>query len=147
MAESILMQGEDSLVHIPLYYRVRKNKNGSRRFQILEDDEGKLLLDKENSDVQCLNTKWKPQTWSMNNNLLKSATAYNQATGSQDIDFTKYQENVFSTCMADWDMVDGKEQPIPVNEQTIGLLPANIAQALIRKYDKSLTLDEEELGK
>ena len=147
MPKSMLLDGENSLIHIPIYFKEKKNKHGHHYYAILDEDEGKKKQTVENSGVDVLNTKWKPQTWQMNNHLLKHSTSYNQATGSQDIDFTKYRDNIISECMTDWDMVDDKGAPIPVNPKTVGLLPANIVNELIRRYDGIMQLDEEEQGK
>lgn len=147
MSQSILMEGNETLIHIPLYFKIKINKYSVRQFKILDDEEGKKLLNQEGSGVEVLNTKWKPQTWQMNNFLLKNSTTYNQANGNNEVDFAKYQSNVFDNCLAEWDMVDEKGQPIPVSPKTIGMLPTTIAHALIRRYDSSLTIDEEELGK
>jgi hypothetical protein len=147
MANSILLGGNESLIHIPLYYKIKLNKYGVRQFKVLDEDEAKKLLEKPESGVEILNTKWKPQTWQMNNHLLKNSTSYDQASGTHQIDFTKYQDNVFTNCLVEWDMIDEKGQPIPVNPKTVGMLPSSIAQSLIRKYDSSLNIDEEEQGK
>jgi hypothetical protein len=147
MAKSVLMDGDSDFINIPLYYKVKANKSGVRQFKILSDEEGKEILSKNPVEVEVLNTKWKPQTWQMNNFLLKNSTTYDQVTGSKEFDFAKYQENLFSNCLAAWDMTDEKNETIPINPKTIGQLPHSIAQALIRKYDASLTMDEEEMEK
>lgn len=147
MPSSILLSGNESLINIPLYYKIKENKHGVRQFKVLTEEEGRSLLEKQEKGVEVLNTKWKPQTWQMNNYLLKNSTSYDQASGTQQIDFTKYQDNVFTNCLIDWDMFDEKGQPIPVNPKTVGQLPSAIAQALIRRYNDSLTVDEEEQGK
>ena len=147
MSKSMLLDGEEALIHIPIYFKEKKNKHGHRSFVILNEADGKKSLVEENSGVDVLNTKWKPQTWQMNNHLFKNSTSYNQATGSQDIDFTKYRNNIINECMIEWDMVDGKGAIIPVNAQSIGLLPANIVNELIKQYDSMMQVDEEEQGK
>lgn len=147
MANSILLEGNENLIHIPLYYKIKTNRFGVRQFKVFDDEEGRKLLEKAEPDVEVLNTKWKPQTWQMNNFLLKNSTSYDQASGSQQLDFTKYQDNVFTNCLVEWDMIDAKNQPVPVGSKTIGMLPSVIAQSLMRRYESSLRIDEEDLGK
>lgn len=147
MPNSILIGGDEDLIHIPLYFQIKKNKHGIRQFRIYKEDEAKNLMEKEDHKIEVLNTKWKPQTWQLNTHLLKNSTTYNQATGQNDIDFTKYQDNLFSTSLIEWDMVDDKNNPIPVSPTTIGQLPVAIAIELIRLYQNSTSLDEDEIKK
>lgn len=146
MAKSILMDGEDNLIHVPLYYKIKK-KGSVRQFKILTDDEGRDLLAKNDPDVEVLNTKWKPQTWQMNTFLIKNSQSYDQVSGAKEFDGLKYRENIFTNCLVEWDMVDEKGQVIPINPKVIGQLPQSIAQALVRKYDDLLVIDEEEQKK
>ena len=147
MAKSILLDGQESLIDIPLYYKVRTNKYGVHNFQILSDEEGKKAAAQEESDIETLNTRWRPQTWQMNNHLMKHSTSYNQASGTQDIDFQKYRDNVVTECLVEWDMVDPNGQAIPVSEKTIGQMPSVIVNELIRRYDQAMTYNEEEQEK
>jgi len=145
MANSILLSGNENLISIPIYYKSKVNKYGVRQFKILTDDIGRMEIENKEGGVEVLNTKWKPQTWQMNNFLLKNSTAYDQASGTHQIDYVRYQDNVFMNCLVEWDMVDDKGQPIPVNPKMVGMLPSSIAQSLVRKYDASMQIDEDEL--
>ncbi len=147
MSDDLLVgTGEDSLIQIPLYYSVTKNKYGIKQVTIHDDEEAENLL-KEGKEIKKLSTKWKPQTWQMNNFLVKNSLSYNPATESQQFDNIKYEENVFSNCIHSWDLTDKDDKPIPPNAQTLGMLHTKVAIALIRKYVKYTTIDEEEQKK
>ncbi len=146
MARSILLDGDEHLIHIPLYYKIKK-KGNIRQFRILTEDEGKELLAKGDAEVEVLNTKWKPQTWQLNTFVVKNSTSYDQASGDRTFDGIKYRENIFANCLVEWDMVDDKNQVIAINPKTIGQLPHVIAKALVGKYDEVMTIDEEEQKK
>ena len=146
MAKSVLLDGDENLIHIPLYYKVKK-KGNIRQYKILTEEEGKSLLAASDADVEVLNTKWKPQTWQLNTFLIKNSTSYDQVSASKEFDFQKYRENVFAHCLVEWDMVDDKGQIIPVSPKVVGQLPHTIAHALVKKYDELLAIDEEEQKK
>lgn len=147
MSNSILLGGDEDLIHIPLYFQVKRNAHGVRQFKIYEEEEAKKLMESEGHEIEVLNTKWKPQTWQLNSHLLKNSTSYNQATGQNDIDFNKYQDNLFNTSLVEWDMVDGNGKNIAVSPTTIGQLPISIASELIKLYQESTSIAEEELKK
>jgi hypothetical protein len=143
----MLVSTNEEFITLILYYRVKSNKHGVRQYKILEEEEAKSFLSKGDKDVDILTTKWVVPTWKSNSNVLRSSTFYNPTDGSNKIDWTKYQENLFKACLKEWDVVDENNQAIPVSAETIGLLPPVIASALLDKYDKSLSLEEEERKK
>jgi hypothetical protein len=147
MAKSLIVEEGENLIHIPLYYQAKKNKYGVLQYKILSDEEGKKLVEKKDESVDILNTKWISPTWKSNNTIVRSSTYYNPSDGTNRIDWSKYQDNVFRNCLREWDVVDGEGKPIPVNSDTIGSLPSIIASALLEKYDKSISIDEDEKKK
>ena len=142
-----LISNTDELITLTLYYKVKVNKYGIRQYKVLEEDEGKSLLAKGDKDVDTLVTKWAVPKWKTNSHIMRSSTFYNPADGTNRVDWSKYQENVFKTCLKDWDVVDENNSPIPVNQDTIGSLPPIIASALLDKYDKSLAIEDDERKK
>lgn len=144
MANNLLLGGEEDLIEIVLYYKVKKNKRGYRQFLVLEEDEAKKKLEAGDEDIQTLETKWKPSTWATNQSLLKQSMTYNSVSGQTELDWNSYQQNVFKFCLQGWNVTDDDGNPIPPDLDNIGMLPAIIARTLINKYDESLQMDEEE---
>lgn len=147
MSESILLSDEEDLIHIPIYYRVKKNKNQVRQFKVYNDEEGKKAVEDKEEGIKVLNTKWKPHAWKIDGFLQKSSTSYDQASGQNQFDYIKYRENVLSNCLIEWDMTDAKGQVIPVSQKALDYLPNVIALALFLRYESSNVMDEEEVKK
>lgn len=143
MKKSLLIKDEEDLINISIYYKIKKNKFGFTNFKILKDEEGKKLLEKNDDTVGVLNTKWACPSWKISNRITRSSTYYNPADGMQRVDITKYRENVFKTCLREWDVEENGEV-VPINEETIGQLPNSIAEELLSRYDKVSLPDEEE---
>lgn len=146
MAKKLVSKNEE-FVTLILYYRVKSNKHGVRQYKILDEDEAKALIAKGDKEIDTLTTKWSVPTWRSNSNILRSSTFYNPTDGSNKIDWSKYQDNLFKNCLKEWDVVDENDQVVPVNPDTVGSLPSVIASALLDKYDKSLSLEEDERKK
>mgnify|MGYP001160049574 CR=1 FL=1 len=144
MPSNLLIDGQEDLIEIKLFYRVKKNNAGVRQFVVLDEEKGKKAIEDGDDSVDCLVTKWSPQTWQMNNNLLKQSMTYNKISGNNEVDFSRYQDNVFRYCLKEWDVTDKDGSPIPPTPENVGQLPAAVAQALIRLYDSTITVDQEE---
>lgn len=145
---SLISSGsEDNLIHIPVYYREKKNKAGQTFIQIVDDKKAKEALDKEDKTLKIINTKWKPQTWQMYNLLINSSQSYNNLTGQNEFDGQKYQDNIFKNCLAEWDITDETGTPLPPSPQVLDQLPMHVARALIQKYDAFISMDEEDSKK
>lgn len=146
MAKMLFTENEE-LITINLYYRVKLNKFGVRQYKVLEEDEAKTALSSGDKEVDILVTKWIVPTWRSNSNIIRASTFYSPADGSNRVDWSKYQDNLFKNCLKEWDVTDKDNNPVPVNPDTIGSLPSVIASALLDKYDKSLSLEEDERKK
>lgn len=154
MASRLLLDGEDNLITIVLHYREKKNKHGNRQFSIVSEKEYEKIIKQEEirraageefeNDLQTLETKWKPQTWQTNNSLLKQSMTYNKVSGTSELDWSAYQQNVFAFCLNSWDVEDEKGNPVPPTIENVGMLPSNIARALIESYDDALSVDDDE---
>jgi hypothetical protein len=144
MAKSLLIKDEENLIHITLYYQLKKSKSGYLQFKILSEEEGKKLLEKKDETVDVLNTKWSIPTWKITNKVMRASTYYNPADGSQRLDPTKYRDNIFRTCLKEWDIQDDSGNVVPINEENIGQLPTSVAEELLRKYDNSTSSSEAE---
>jgi len=154
MASQLLLDGEDNLITIVLHYREKKNKYGNRQFSIVDEKEAEKIIKEEEKRVEAgekleselgsIKTKWKPQTWQTNNSLLKQSMTYNKVSGTSELDWSAYQQNVFAFCLNSWDVTDGAGNPVPPTIENIGMLPSNIARSLIESYDEALSVDDEE---
>lgn len=157
MASQLLLDGEDNLITIVLHYKVKKNKYGNRQFSIIEEEKAEKMIaefekkkeaaaegEEVHSDLESIATKWKPQTWQTNNSLLKQSMTYNKVSGTSELDWSAYQQNVFAFCLDSWDVTDGSGNPVPPTIENVGMLPSNIARALIENYDEALSVDDDE---
>lgn len=142
MAKMLLVKEEDNTVFITIYYQSKKNKFGTIMYKILTEEEGKKAIEKKDASVDVLNTKWAVPTWKITTNITRSSTYYNPADGTQRIDPTKYRDNIFRTCLKEWDITDESGAVIAVSSDSIGQLPNVIAEELLKKYDQSTETDE-----
>jgi len=146
MAKSLLVKG-DELVTITVFYQSKQNKFGIRQFKILEEQAAKDLLAKGSTDIDSITTKWTVPTWHTNNYLVRSSTFYSPSEGLNKLDFSKYQDNLFKTCLKEWDIEDDEGKIVSLNPDTIGSLPTVIANALLDKYDNCLRLEDDDKKK
>jgi len=146
MAKSILVKEED-LITIILYYRTKTNKFGVRQYKVVDEEEAKASISKGEKEIDSLTTKWVIPTWQSNSFIMRSSTFYSPSEGVNRLDFNKYQDNLFKTCLKEWDIIDENEKPVPINSETIGNLPSIIANALLERYEKSLSMEDEDQKK
>jgi hypothetical protein len=146
MAKSLLIKDEE-FVTIVLHFEHHTNRHGVRQYKILSEKEAKDALANGSKNIDSITTKWTMPTWNSNSYILRSSTYYNPTEGTNKIDWSKYQDNLFKTCLREWDLIGDDDKPIPVNNDTIGSLPAIIAAALLEKYEKCLALEEEDRKK
>lgn len=147
MASQLLLGGNDDLIVIELYYQVKKNARGQRQFRILTEKEAQAMAPQEEGKekhYEILETKWRPQTWQTNNSLLKNSMTYNKVSGASELDWSAYQQNVFKYCLQSWNVKDEQGNAVPPSPENVGMLPSNIARALIQKYDEALMIDDDE---
>lgn len=142
-----LFSAKEELVTIALYYKTKTNKYNISQYKVLDEETAKEALSKGDKNVDAIITKWSIPTWKSNSVLLRSSTFYNPTDGSNKIDWSKYEENIFRNCLKEWDVVDENGNPIPVNIDTIGMLPPTIATALLALYDKVISLEDEDTKK
>lgn len=80
MAKSLLINSEETLINIPVYFKRKKNKSNCLIFVIYTEEEGKKKMQEGDKEVEILNTKWLPQTWSSSTQITKMSTVYNSQT-------------------------------------------------------------------
>jgi len=144
MPSDLLMTGAEDLIEVDIYYKARRNESGFRSHTILSEDEGKKAMEAEDEGVDVLSTKWSAQTWQLNNSIMKESTNYNKISGNQDVDWTAYQNKMIQYCLREWNVTLPDGTPVPPTVDNVGMMPANIVASLIKKYDASMKVDEEE---
>lgn len=146
MRKSILVK-DNELLTIIIYFTVITNKFGVRHYKILQEDEAKILIAKNDANVDSLTTKWIVPTWNSSSHVLRSSTFWNPTENTNRLDWSKYQENVFRTCLREWDIMDDNGEYLPVNMENIGSLPKDVAYALLDAYEKSVSIEDDEVKK
>ena len=146
MPKTFLVKNED-LITIVLFFKSKINKFGVRQYKIVDEDEAKQLIAKNDTSIDTLTTKWVVPTWQLNTSLLRQSTFYNPSDGSNKLDWAKYQDNLFKTCLKEWDISDEEGNVVPVSSESIGNLPSVIATALLQAYESSISMEEDERKK
>lgn len=143
-----VVTGEADLIDIPLYYEFRKNKFGTPKIVVLEEDEGKKAIEdparKEN--VEVLNTRWKMASWIEQNDIISQSQTVDEFSGNREPNWTKYRDLRVKRLMKEWDLEwEGKN--VPVTEEYINNLPAEIVLGLFDRYERASGTDKDAEGK
>lgn len=140
----ILINDQTDLIDIAIYYTETKNKFGVTVRKIIEEAEAKKLLSAEKPDasIKQMKTKWRPQTWQISVQINQNSTIINPATAMREYDMVRFNQLQVVYCLADWDIADEQGRKVPVTEENINRLPAQIATALLSKYGEAINPDE-----
>jgi hypothetical protein len=135
----------NTLIEIEVHYLIEKNKAGFPQITVISEERANSMKadEKTKESVKTLRTKWRPQSWAAANELLAKATMFNFHTQQQDIDWTKYRDARLKACLAEWDAKTERGEPVPCVEANINKLHANVALALLEKYDEATSVDKE----
>lgn len=146
---SDIFSTENELIDIELNYVIEKNKSGVTQVTVIDDEKAaKMKADPVQKDkIKTLRTQWRPLTWQASNELLQRANNYNFHTNSQEIDYIKFRDAKIKACLVGWDAKTEKGDPIPCAETYINKLHANVAIALLTKYDEAITVNQEQQTK
>jgi len=134
--QSILVSNNsDSFINIVVYYTFKDFYN-NKKIIILEDEEAKKMLkdDSAKQDVFTLNTSWEPLSWTTRNQLLKDTSRVDES-GHLSVDNIRYREAVVKKCLKEWDYVENSKK-IPLTEDVIGRVNADIIECAFRKYEE-----------
>jgi len=137
----------EDVIKIKLYYKYEKRKNGNR-LVVLSDDKAEELMkdDKKKEGIEVLNTEWRSLNWEDHNKVLDTATmAADPATGVRGFNTVKYRDAIVKNCLKAWDLKDNNAS-VPVTQQNINKLPAQIIISLYDKFDVILNYTEQEVG-
>ena len=141
---------DDELIDIALYYVYKETKQG-KKLIILEDEDGKKMLEDEKTrdQVKILNTRWKQLTWKESNAITRQTESTNPQTGAPDFDFSLFQDLRVKNCLKWWDIKQNEtdDAPIPVTDDAIDKIKAPVIRALLDKFEASNTAGEDELKK
>ncbi len=145
---SSLLVTESDFIPIAVYYTVTKNRFGAKFVKVLDEKKAKALLaDPTTADkVQTLNTKWRQQTWSAQQQLFANSNQYHPETGKSDTDWTMFSDQQLKSCLVDWDLADDDGRPYPVSGELIDQLHASIANEMLLQYRKAIMLDDASVG-
>ncbi len=136
-------------IHIPLYYKIVKNRKGLEVVIVLDEDEAKKILadDKKSKEVNILNTYWNSLSWGEFKKIQSASIEINQVTGLREVNLPKFNDYKVKTCLKEWDLKDDKGQLLPVNEKNIEDLPLSVIGKLLDLYQESSEGVEEEQKK
>jgi len=141
-----LLDISEQKIEILLYYKIKIYENGFKKVIILEEEEALALLkdEQKKDEVILLNTSWKLLSWIEDNDMIRLSSRYMEETGMSDLDVFKYRDLKIKKCLTGWDMKDDSGNDIRYKPDYINKLPATFAYALLRKYEETIGVDEEE---
>lgn len=152
MSSSLLAKavvtGEQDLVDITCYYTYRKNKYGTLKLATLNAEDAKKMLEDETkkSQVEVLNTKWKHASWVEQNMIVAESQDFNEFTRAKEPNWSRYRDLRIKRLMVDWDL-EHENKKVPVTDEYIDRLPAEIVLDLFDKYERATGIDPDEQGK
>ena len=121
----------DKLFPIDLEYVEVKLKNGLDGVIIISTDESRT---KYEGKTKKLHTQWTQPGWKESNELVRTATIWNQFAGERSLDYLLYRSLIPEKFLKMWDIMDEVGKPVPCTPATILKLEPNIANALIDNF-------------
>jgi len=137
----------EDIIKIKLYYKYEKKKNGNR-LVVLSDERAEELMkdEKKKEEIEVLNTEWRSLSWEDHNKVLDAATMVaDPVTGARGFNTVKYRDAMVKNCLKAWDLKENSSS-VPVTQQNINRLPAQIVVSLYDKFDVILNYTEQEVG-
>lgn len=135
-----LIDNVEQVVEVKIYYKETKNKHGITTIKVISDDK----LVKEDNTIHLLVTRWKKISWKDDNDVIKESTISNMMTGASEFNPFMYRDRKIKKCLIGWDLKDDSNNPVPFSVELIDKMPSDIVYALLNKYEKMTSLDEEE---
>lgn len=134
-------------IHIPVYYKVLPSKY-SKKIIVYSDEEYEELSKEDNHGIEILNTIWVNPSWNEEHDITENAIITNPINGEREISMKKYRMERVSRCMKDWDLKgeNGKKIDFEI-EIVFKLLPANVLENAVEKYEESIAISEEDKKK
>ena len=144
-----LLDSISQSIEIKLYYKEIVNQYGVRAIKIIPDEiaEEKLTSSKESSEeqIKLLVTTWKILSWKDDNDIVRDATKTDVISGNASFNAFLYRDLKVKKCIIGWDMKDNDGKDIPFSPEILDKMPADIMYALINKYEKITSMNEEEI--
>ena len=103
---------------------------------------------KEDPNLQVLNTGWKVLNWAEYNDLYGQCIDYKTKTDgtvTTDLNYIKFRDLKLKKCLKRWDVKDGNNQEIPVSESTINHLEPSVAAEMLSGFERVTELEETDL--
>jgi hypothetical protein len=140
-----LLDASDQKITVTVYYKEVKSK-GIRKIKVIDDNKAEelLLKDPKNEQIKQLVTYWRGISWKDDTTMIKEATSLSSMSGMSEFDPFRYRDLKLKRCLTDWDLKDDNGKKIPFNIQLVDKMPADIVHALLNKYEKTVSLDDEE---
>ena len=98
--------------------------------------------------IHLLNTEWKRLNWKDQNIINSQALkVINNKDGSvaTQWDWLRYRDLKLKTCLKRWSVTDDKGQSVPVSDENIDRLAPEVADELLKNYEKVAEPSEEDL--
>jgi hypothetical protein len=132
---------EDDLLEINVYCRKKR-----MQYEALTEKEYKDVKEEDKKKYELLTLKMRNLTWGLYNTLQDEALVENEK-GDQKFSYRIYKENKLKKLIKDWSAKDKEGKGVTVNDNMIAHLAPSIAEAIIRAYDETTTLTDDEEGK
>ena len=142
-----LLLDQSDLIPITVYYSEKVNKHGARIFRVINEDKAKAALADplKAPDIKVLKTKFRQQSWEIQQQLYRDAAKYNPVSGLNDTDWPTFSDLQLKKLLAEWDLVNEEtQQPYPVLPEYVGALPSPIANELLAQFRLSTMLEDDE---
>lgn len=139
-----LIKKNQKPIEIKLRYKeVPTSDPDNPKIMIISDENyEKIKGTDEEKNVIINTTKWKKLTWEDQNKINEEALFFNEERNSYDVNVFKLRDARLKKSLIGWDLVDENNQPIPLNPFNINLLPDQIVNYLLEKYEGMTSLSE-----
>jgi len=148
----LIVNDSNSLIHVALYYQIKKSKRGGKSVVIIPDEQAQKMLEDvdKKQEVHVLNTRWKQIAWGEQNEILDRASVP-VPMGEDGVDKVLnpyiYRDMRIKLALREWDLVSDDGRPVPLTPDAINHLPTQVVLELYKRYEESTRYSEDELKK
>ena len=119
------------LIRIPIKYYLKKGKTKvEQKFTIEEDEEKEIALLSQGWEKNYIDTDWTLPTWGeirIINSICKQGNSFNNVL---------YRDQKIKRFLKRWDISDEQQKIIPITNDSIDSLPADLAARFVEEFDK-----------
>lgn len=149
----ILLDQNDELIEITLYYVIKKVGTG-KRIVVLDDKKAEEMLKDEvkKKEVDKITTKWKLPNWKEQNDINDASYKFNidpiiGQPGPRQFNFITYRDQLTKKSLKAWDLTTVEGKPVPLTPENIDKMSAEVINSLYNKFSELIEYNEEELKK